>query len=305
MPARGNRQGRAVSSLGVLCWTALAAACAGQHPAANSGAPPVMSYPSNSSSRVDTIIRNAKIEVANLRSDLALARIAATKKEVELDGLRKDLTQYRQRLTEVQEAKDQHQYAADRQQQELALLRTERERLLKEKSDMQQELADLPQLREALAASRAAESQVQARVKELGSTLAALNEELAARSTTRGKEEPADERAGIADDAVVKDTPNAVTSPVSPEEKQGEESRAKRDAYDEVDKTNKIGAVFVTALSSNKPDWVAVTVKPHDTLWDLARTYGITVALLKQRNGLAGDVIRVGQTLLVPAKHND
>jgi LysM repeat protein len=49
-------------------------------------------------------------------------------------------------------------------------------------------------------------------------------------------------------------------------------------------------------------EWVPVTVKPGDTLWELSRTYGVTVERLKTVNKLSGDVIRPGRTLLVPGK---
>ena len=43
------------------------------------------------------------------------------------------------------------------------------------------------------------------------------------------------------------------------------------------------------------------TVQPQDTLWNLARTYGTTVDELKSINNLAGDNLRLGQVLSLPA----
>ncbi len=43
-----------------------------------------------------------------------------------------------------------------------------------------------------------------------------------------------------------------------------------------------------------------VTVQPGDSLWALAQRYGTTVAELRRLNGLSGDTIRAGMTLMVP-----
>ena len=44
------------------------------------------------------------------------------------------------------------------------------------------------------------------------------------------------------------------------------------------------------------------TVRKGDTLWDLARFYGVSVDRLRTVNKLSGDVILPGRTLLVPGK---
>jgi LysM repeat protein len=42
------------------------------------------------------------------------------------------------------------------------------------------------------------------------------------------------------------------------------------------------------------------TVQSGDTLYNISRRYGVTVDQLKQRNNLTGDMIRVGQQLIIP-----
>lgn len=42
-------------------------------------------------------------------------------------------------------------------------------------------------------------------------------------------------------------------------------------------------------------------VRRGDSLWTIARKHGVTVAELKQANGLRGSTIRVGQTLVIPS----
>lgn len=41
-------------------------------------------------------------------------------------------------------------------------------------------------------------------------------------------------------------------------------------------------------------------VQQGDTLYNISRRFGVTVDQLKQRNGLVGDMIRVGQQLTIP-----
>jgi len=45
---------------------------------------------------------------------------------------------------------------------------------------------------------------------------------------------------------------------------------------------------------------VTYTVKSGDCLWNIANRYGVTVDALKKANGLAGDLINIGQVLTVP-----
>jgi LysM repeat protein len=42
-------------------------------------------------------------------------------------------------------------------------------------------------------------------------------------------------------------------------------------------------------------------VAAHETLYGIARRYGVTVDALRAANRLAGDALRVGQTLVIPA----
>ncbi len=42
------------------------------------------------------------------------------------------------------------------------------------------------------------------------------------------------------------------------------------------------------------------TVQKGDTLYNLSRRYGTTVSAIRQNNGLSGNLIRIGERLLIP-----
>ena len=44
----------------------------------------------------------------------------------------------------------------------------------------------------------------------------------------------------------------------------------------------------------------SIAVQAGDTLWRLARRYGVEVEMLRSVNGLSGDLIQVGQALMIP-----
>ena len=56
----------------------------------------------------------------------------------------------------------------------------------------------------------------------------------------------------------------------------------------------------VLKIPSGQGTNISYTVVSGDTLWSIARRYGTTVDAIKRLNGLTGDEIRVGQTLLIP-----
>jgi nucleoid-associated protein YgaU len=44
----------------------------------------------------------------------------------------------------------------------------------------------------------------------------------------------------------------------------------------------------------------SIAVQAGDTLWRLARRHGVEVNALRSLNGLSGDLIQVGQALIIP-----
>mgnify|MGYP005852353757 CR=1 FL=1 len=49
-----------------------------------------------------------------------------------------------------------------------------------------------------------------------------------------------------------------------------------------------------------KPKKIRHTVKKGDTLYGLARRYGTSVSAIQKANGLKGNIIRTGKTLVIP-----
>lgn len=254
--------------------------------------------PTVSSSRVELIIRNAKQEVVNLRADLGAARIAAAKKEVEVGEMRRDMAHIRQRVSELQETYDQQHYAAETQQVELMAVKAASDRVHRDKLEMQRELVEMQSLRDALAASRMADGQAQARVKELENRLVAITEELATAKAESEKwlaqRRPSREDVSVGKMSKVQDSGAAFAA------NGAKEGRLIAATGKESDTD---AAVFLAGTFVAEPEWTVVTVKPGDTLGDLASAYGATIKQIKEGNGLTGDVIRSGQRLRIPSRH--
>ena len=102
------------------------------------------------------VIQDVRAEAATLRADLAAARIAAAKKEGELQLLRGQVAEVRR--------------AVEAKQAELIFLRNERDRLLEARNEALTQLARLKQLSHTAPESKAA----QAKVNKLESLLIGL-----------------------------------------------------------------------------------------------------------------------------------
>jgi len=252
--------------------------------------------PTVSSSRVELIIRNAKQEVVNLRADLGAARIAIVKKEVEAEEIRREMARLRQRVSELQLAYDQREYIVTKQQMELSGANVDRDRLQSEKSAMQRELAEVPSLRQALSASQWAEGQVRNQVKELESAVAALKEELMPVKAAAMEREGRMSRSRSPRQSVA-----ASKGSDAPAISRADEVGKKR-SLASVDKSTESEAVgYLAGAVAIDPRWTLVTVKPGETLSDLAREHGTTIDLIKGANGLVREGIKSGQRLRVPS----
>jgi len=62
-----------------------------------------------------------------------------------------------------------------------------------------------------------------------------------------------------------------------------------------------VGALLALAVVTTAGAPALITIRPGDTLWDLARTHGTSVSALQELNGLDGGTIYTGRTLQLPA----
>lgn len=56
----------------------------------------------------------------------------------------------------------------------------------------------------------------------------------------------------------------------------------------------------IPTAADSSPSYFEYTVQPGDTLWLISRRYGTTVDAIKSLNGLAGDMLSIGQVLRIP-----
>lgn len=64
-----------------------------------------------------------------------------------------------------------------------------------------------------------------------------------------------------------------------------------------------IGQVLKIPSAGTAPaPYFEYTVRPGDTLWQLARRYGTTVNAIKNLNGLTSDILNIGQVLRIPSE---
>jgi LysM repeat protein len=199
----------------------------------------------------DYVVREARAEVAALRSEIAAARLAAARQKAELEALHHQLAAF-------QQTRAVQQRALEAKEAELAAVRNERDQSLKTAVE-----------------THAAQAGVQARITELETTVTSLSAELAEMKKHRGQKPPASPGKPAADsDRASTVTPTAVVM------------------------TTFEGERLSQTGSQNRPS--SIRVQPGDSLWAIARRYRLTVADLKETNELTGDLIRVGQRLIIP-----
>lgn len=67
-----------------------------------------------------------------------------------------------------------------------------------------------------------------------------------------------------------------------------------------VDKEDTVIAGLSSLSADERVQWLRHKVRRGDTLYDLARRYGVTVNAIKAANSLRGSLLRIGQDLVVP-----
>lgn len=221
--------------------------------------------------QADQVVRDSYAEVAALRQDLAATRIGAAKKEAEIQDLRRQIAELSQAAAELRQARAAQLQEIESVQAELTLLRDERDRLLQASTGTMGQGADSPSLSSQAGEGEPTATRMQSRLAELESAVATLTVEL-----TQVKQELAKplgkpgSRPGTPTGSL--STPPAVIRPAS--------------------------LTDPPAPSATRP--LSIQVQAGDSLWTIARRHGLTVEQLKNANGLHGDLILIGQQLVIP-----
>lgn len=212
-------------------------------------------------------LRDREAALAVVRVDLAAARIAAAKKEAELQELRQVVAQLRQENAAAHQA--------------LLTLRREVDERQANIERRQVEQVEASQARKAETVSTL-ERTVAALMAEVGQLKDQLDHVTVA---VQGAHDPSPSGTGPRKRVVRQSQPDIPPAlPVAGSLGGGMVS------------TTRMKVDGVTAESTTQ-----ITVQPRDTLWKIARRHHVSLAEIRRGNRLEGDVVQAGQLLIIPA----
>ena len=231
--------------------------------------PPVNTGTAELRAQAATLVHDRELELAALRAEMAATRIAAAKKEAELIELRDLVQQLRLENAESRQAVLDLRERTEQRQTEIEKGRDEQDRQVQ--SQTTQHLAVLKDTVVALA-------------QELGQ----LRQELV-RPLVKERLKPS------------KPQPSKSGEPSSPDPRadppQGLPSARKNSVP--LPDGSPVALMVANTVVTSPPS--TMTVQPGDTLWRLAMRSRTSVSRLREANQIQGDVLRVGQVLVVPA----
>ena len=214
------------------------------------------------------LVRDRELELTALRAEMAATRIAAAKKEAELQELRDLVQQLRQETAEARQVVLEMREEAEQHRRELERARSDQER--QAQSYTTQHLTGLKDTMMTLA-------------NEVGQ----LRQELT-RPAVKERGKPSKGMGGQSGEVGKADG--------SPDSSQRLLSSADRPTA-----TTLTPGVFKPVSAVSRPQRPAsITVQPGETLWALAKRHHTSVAALRERNHLDGEALAVGQVLLLP-----
>lgn len=254
---------RAVHPLGMTLLSGLVLLCAGC-----SSTPPAGIGTPESRAQVSPLVRDRELELTALRAEMAATRIAAAKKEAELQELRGLVQQLRLESAESRQAFLELRDQAEQRQRNLEKAREEQDRQTQAHSTQ-----DLSVLKETVVAL----------AQELGQLRQDLTKPVAkervksinpgsAKSPESGPREPRSDPPQHVPAARQNSSPSSAMSPM---------------------------ALTVTAAVVPGPP-STITVQSGDTLSGLAKRHRTTVEVLRRLNVLKGDALIVGHELVLP-----
>lgn len=213
--------------------------------------------------RAAWIVQDREHALATLRGDMTSIRIAAAKKEAELQELRALVTQLRQENVESRQALLDANRTSEAQRTELAILKVERNQS---------------------AQSKELQGKSDQQLAVLQETVATLSQDLVQIKET-----------------IAISTARAVVHELNANERKGSELTPTRQTTERRDSSSHIvPAMHVVLEDAGGPTPSRITVQPGDSLWVLARRHHTTIQALRAANGLQGDQLVVGQELTLP-----
>ena len=254
---------RAVHPLGVTLFLGLILLGAGC-----SGAPPAGTGRSESQVQAETLVRDRGVELTALRAELAATRIAAAKKEAELQELRDLVQQLRLENAESRQAFLELRDQAEQRQRDLGKAQEEQARQAQAHSTQ-----DLNVLKDT--------------VVTLAQELGQLRQDLA--------KPAAKERVTSSNPGSSESSESGLQEPRSHPPQHVQAARQHASA------SSAISPMALTVTDAIVPDAPStVTVQPGDTLARLAKRHRTTVEILRKLNVLTGDTLIVGRELVLP-----
>jgi LysM repeat protein len=213
-----------------------------------------------------TLVRDRELELTALRAEMAATRIAAAKKEAELQELRDLVQQLRLENAESRQAFLDLRERGEQRQTEVEKGRNEQDRL--SQSQTTQHLAMLKDTVVTLA-------------QELGQ----LRQELV-RPVAKERSKPS------------KPTPSKSGEPSSLDLRSDPPQRmpSARQNSAPSSAVSPVALTVTNDVMSGPPS--TITVQPGDTLWGLAKRTRTSLSRLRELNQLEGDALNVGQVLV-------
>lgn len=221
-----------------------------------------------SQAQAGQLVRDRELELTTLRGEMAATRIAAAKKEAELQELRDLVQQLRQENAEARQMVLEMREQAEQRRGELERVREEQERHAQAQTTQHLTLLKDTMMTLAHEVGQLRQDLTKPVLKEQGK---------ASKGTGRKSAEPG-KLDGLL--GMPQRVPSGLGTPATSATAPGEFTRA--------------NAV------SGQSQATSITVQPGDTLWRLAKQHRTSVAALRERNQLDGEALAVGQVLLLP-----
>lgn len=223
--------------------------------------------------RAVQIVQERERELAALRADTAAIRIAGAKQDAEMSELRLLVAKLRQENRESHEALFEAQRTVEERQSELAGLTAERDRLLQAESEREQ-------------------THERSRLAGLEETVASLTKELTQLKQT-----------------VLQPTMSTAAPPMQSSRRPRAHAAytkpllAERiSAYSEGEEREEqvIHAMHFMRDDRMRQTEPSIIVRRGDSLWAIAKRYRTTVETLRALNGIKGETLTTGRTMILP-----